>query len=130
MDCERRGGRKAKDDRSVTTSTLSKVCSLSLRDDATKLTCLLTDSFATFEKHFPQLVAIDSHGFQRNKLNFFEREREEMRVLTQASEIAENVWVSLRSSFSHLTETDVTCHSSETRKTYRCRQCRRTARRP
>jgi dual specificity MAP kinase phosphatase len=40
------------------------------------------------------MVAIDSDGFARNKLNFFEREREEMRVLTEATEISENVWVS------------------------------------
>ena len=40
------------------------------------------------------MVAIDSHGFTRNKLDFFEREREEMRVLTQATEISTNVWVS------------------------------------
>lgn len=57
--------------------------------------CVQTDTFAVFERRFPTLVAIDSHGFTRNKLNFFEREREEMRVLTQASEISENVWVSL-----------------------------------
>lgn len=56
----------------------------------------LADSFNVFERNYPTLIAIDSHGFMRNKLNFFDREREEMRVLTQASEVAENVWVSLR----------------------------------
>jgi dual specificity MAP kinase phosphatase len=55
---------------------------------------VVQDPFSSFERNHPTLVAIDSHGFARNKLNFFEREREEMRVLTQASEISENVWVS------------------------------------
>lgn len=53
----------------------------------------LADPFSVFEREYPTLVAIDSHGFTRNKLDFFEREREEMRVLTQATEISPNVWV-------------------------------------
>ncbi|GAA5872276.1 hypothetical protein JCM8547_004799 [Rhodosporidiobolus lusitaniae] len=54
---------------------------------------VVSDPFSVFERDFQQLVAIDSHGFSRNRINFFEREKEEMRVLTQASEIGENVWL-------------------------------------
>ncbi|BGP68978.1 tyrosine/serine/threonine protein phosphatase pps1 [Rhodotorula toruloides] len=54
---------------------------------------VVSDPFTVFERNHPALVAIDSHGFSRNRLNFFEREREEMRVLTVASEIGPNVWL-------------------------------------
>ncbi|GAA5866831.1 hypothetical protein JCM3774_001815 [Rhodotorula dairenensis] len=54
---------------------------------------VITDPFSEFERHYPRLVSIDSHGFSRNRLNFFEREREEMRVLTAATEIGPNVWL-------------------------------------
>ncbi|SGY47307.1 BQ5605_C001g00519 [Microbotryum silenes-dioicae] len=54
---------------------------------------IIVDPFVTFEQRYPTIVGIDSNGFVRNKLNFFEREREEMRVLTQASEILHNVWL-------------------------------------
>ncbi|BGP23389.1 tyrosine/serine/threonine protein phosphatase pps1 [Rhodotorula toruloides] len=54
---------------------------------------VVSDPFPIFERNHPSLVAIDSHGFSRNRLNFFEREREEMRVLTIASEIGPNVWL-------------------------------------
>ncbi|GAA6031732.1 hypothetical protein JCM8097_001957 [Rhodosporidiobolus ruineniae] len=54
---------------------------------------VVSDSFSTFERNFAHLVSIDSLGFSRNRINFFEREKEEMRVLTQASEIGGNVWL-------------------------------------
>ncbi|GAA5842339.1 hypothetical protein JCM11251_003988 [Rhodosporidiobolus azoricus] len=54
---------------------------------------VVSDPFSAFERDFPHLVAIDAHGFSRNRINFFDREKEEMRVLTQASEIGENVWL-------------------------------------
>ncbi|SCV74166.1 BQ2448_6598 [Microbotryum intermedium] len=54
---------------------------------------VIAEPFVTFEQRYPTIVGIDSNGFVRNKLNFFEREREEMRVLTQASEILPNVWL-------------------------------------
>ncbi|GAA5884779.1 hypothetical protein JCM6882_005390 [Rhodosporidiobolus microsporus] len=54
---------------------------------------VVSDPFSAFEREFPHLVAIDAHGFSRNRINFFDREKEEMRVLTQASEIGENVWL-------------------------------------
>lgn len=60
-------------------------CPLALRARA--------DPFSAFERSFPKLVAVDSHGFTRNCLNFFDREREEMRVLTEKSEIGPNVWL-------------------------------------
>lgn len=58
-------------------------------------TYIVTDRFEEFEKRFPDLVAVDGWGFRRNRVDFFEREREEMVGLTKASEIATNVWVSL-----------------------------------
>ncbi|GAA5900034.1 hypothetical protein JCM8208_005572 [Rhodotorula glutinis] len=54
---------------------------------------VVSDPFSAFERSFPKLVCIDSHGFPRNRLNFFDREREEMRVLTEKSEIGPNVWL-------------------------------------
>ncbi|BGP38695.1 tyrosine/serine/threonine protein phosphatase pps1 [Rhodotorula kratochvilovae] len=54
---------------------------------------VISDPFAVFERSFPKLVAVDSHGFSRNRLDFFNREREEMRVLTEKSEIGPNVWL-------------------------------------
>ncbi|GAA6061410.1 hypothetical protein JCM10212_004468 [Sporobolomyces blumeae] len=54
---------------------------------------VIAEPFSVFESSYLKLVAIDSLGFARNRLNFFEREKEEMRVLTQASEIGENVWL-------------------------------------
>ncbi|GAA5835894.1 hypothetical protein JCM9279_002135 [Rhodotorula babjevae] len=54
---------------------------------------VVSDPFTAFERSFPKLVAIDSHGFSRNRLDFFNREREEMRVLTEKSEIGPNVWL-------------------------------------
>ncbi|GAA5973075.1 hypothetical protein JCM21900_004579 [Sporobolomyces salmonicolor] len=54
---------------------------------------MVAEPFSVFERDHPALVAVDSHGFSRNRLDFFEREKEEMRVLTQASEIGENVWL-------------------------------------
>ncbi|CAG8459894.1 13851_t:CDS:2 [Funneliformis caledonium] len=54
---------------------------------------VILDPFSFFEKEFPELVALDSHGITRNKVNFLEKEREEMRLLTAASEISHNVWL-------------------------------------
>ena len=52
------------------------------------------DPFYVFEQRYPYLVAIDSSHFARNQVNFVEKEHEEMRDFTQATEIADNVWVS------------------------------------
>lgn len=56
-------------------------------------TYVVTDRFEEFERSHPHLVAVDGWGFRRNRIDFFEREREEMVALTKASEIATNVWV-------------------------------------
>lgn len=53
-----------------------------------------TDRFEKFEQMYPELVAVDSSGYTMNKLDFVAREREEMRVLTEATEVLENIWVS------------------------------------
>ncbi|CAG8562648.1 496_t:CDS:2 [Paraglomus occultum] len=56
-------------------------------------TFVIIEPFSYFEKEFPDLVSIDSQGFIRNKINFLEQEREEMRLLTAALEISTNVWL-------------------------------------
>lgn len=57
---------------------------------------VVTDSFSAFEQRFPSLVAIDSNGTDRNRVDFVEREREEMERMTRASEIHDNVWLGCR----------------------------------
>lgn len=54
---------------------------------------VVVDPFEVFERRYPDLVAVSSHGFSRHRVDFFEREREEMRILTQASPIGEGVWL-------------------------------------
>ncbi|GAA6007718.1 hypothetical protein JCM11491_003939 [Sporobolomyces phaffii] len=54
---------------------------------------IIAQPFSVFELEHPNLVAFDSHGYARNHLNFFDREKEEMRSLTEATEIGENVWL-------------------------------------
>ena len=54
---------------------------------------VVADRFDVFEQFYPELVAVDSLGYLRNKIDFFEREKEEMRVLTEASPIADGVWL-------------------------------------
>nr|CAG8550662.1 4254_t:CDS:2 [Entrophospora candida] len=56
-------------------------------------TFVILDPFSVFEKDFLNVVAIDNKGIWRNKINFPEQEREEMRILTAASEISPNVWL-------------------------------------
>lgn len=53
------------------------------------------DPFDVFEKELPHLVGIDSRGNLVRKIEFMEREKEEMRNLTRASEIADAVFVCL-----------------------------------
>ncbi|WAQ81856.1 hypothetical protein PtA15_2A169 [Puccinia triticina] len=52
-----------------------------------------SDPFEVFERQFSHVVAVDGWGYRRNKIDFLEREREEMAALTRASEIAQNVWL-------------------------------------
>ncbi|PLW52761.1 hypothetical protein PCANC_07300 [Puccinia coronata f. sp. avenae] len=54
---------------------------------------VVSEPFEVFEREFAHVVAVDGWGYRRNKVDFFEREREEMAALTRASEIAENVWL-------------------------------------
>ncbi|CAG8806681.1 19689_t:CDS:2, partial [Dentiscutata erythropus] len=54
---------------------------------------VIVDPFSYFEEEYPELVSIDSKGVIRNKINFLDREREEMKILTSASEISTNVWL-------------------------------------
>lgn len=54
---------------------------------------VVSEPFEVFERDFSHVVAVDGWGYRRNKIDFFEREREEMAALTKASEIADNVWL-------------------------------------
>lgn len=54
---------------------------------------VITDSFDVFERDFPHLVSIDESGFSRQRVDFVDREREEMQRFTEASEIDENVFM-------------------------------------
>lgn len=54
---------------------------------------VVAEPFETFEHNYPELVGVDSHGFSRNRVDFVDREREEMQRLTAASEIDQNVWL-------------------------------------
>ncbi|KAJ1307294.1 hypothetical protein OPQ81_001404 [Rhizoctonia solani] len=54
---------------------------------------VVTDSFDVFERQYPHLVAVNGKGRDLNRIDFFAREKEEMRELTKASEIADGVWL-------------------------------------
>ncbi|CAG8616303.1 7314_t:CDS:2 [Ambispora leptoticha] len=69
-------------------------------------TFVIIDPFTVFEKDFPDLVAIDSHGVLCNKINFLDQEREEMRLLTEATEISRNVWLGNAADVPVLSEND------------------------
>ncbi|KAL1918033.1 uncharacterized protein VTP21DRAFT_3299 [Calcarisporiella thermophila] len=56
-------------------------------------TFVITDPFSVIEEQFPSLVLLDSKGMPVNKFNFWEEEREEMRLLTTASEISPHIWL-------------------------------------
>ncbi|KAF9115072.1 tyrosine/serine/threonine protein phosphatase pps1 [Mortierella sp. AM989] len=65
-----------------------------LAPEARRQTFVLTDTFAAFEAKYPELVAVSSSGrASRNKVDFWEQEREQMALLTRASEIAPGVWL-------------------------------------
>lgn len=51
------------------------------------------DPFEVFERDHSHLVAVNAKGRDINRIDFFAREKEEMRELTKASEIADGVWV-------------------------------------
>lgn len=54
---------------------------------------VVTEPWQAFEKDYPNLVAVDSQGYTRNRVDFVDREREEMQRLTTASAIDDNVWL-------------------------------------
>ncbi|KAA1086665.1 tyrosine/serine/threonine protein phosphatase pps1 [Puccinia graminis f. sp. tritici] len=54
---------------------------------------IVSEPFEVFERDFSHVVAVDGWGYRRNKIDFFEREREEMAALTRATEISDNVWL-------------------------------------
>ncbi|KAK1834640.1 putative dual specificity protein phosphatase [Podospora conica] len=57
-------------------------------------TFVCTDPFGNFERHHPEIVAVDSSGRPTgNVLDFPNQERLEMYTMTEASEIAHNVWL-------------------------------------
>lgn len=60
------------------------------------LTCK-PESFNEIEKHYPELVNIDSKGRDKHphlQTDLFEREAKESREMTKASEVVEGFWVS------------------------------------
>ncbi|KAF9141511.1 tyrosine/serine/threonine protein phosphatase pps1 [Linnemannia schmuckeri] len=62
--------------------------------ESRRQTFILTDSFAAFEAKYPELVAISNAGRNtKNKVDFWEQEREQMSLLTRASEIAPGIWL-------------------------------------
>ncbi|KAF9363494.1 tyrosine/serine/threonine protein phosphatase pps1 [Mortierella sp. NVP85] len=64
-----------------------------LTSESRRQTFVLTDTFAAFESKYPDLVAVSSAGkASKNKVDFWEQEREQMALLTRASEIAPGVW--------------------------------------
>ncbi|MBW0520546.1 hypothetical protein O181_060261 [Austropuccinia psidii MF-1] len=74
---------------------------------------IVSEPFEVFEREFQSVVAVDGWGYRRNRIDFFEREREEMANLTKASEIAQNVW--LGNSTDVPTPHDDTLSSSQTK---------------
>ncbi|KAI9282453.1 hypothetical protein BC943DRAFT_328820 [Umbelopsis sp. AD052] len=56
-------------------------------------TFVVIDPFSAFEQSYPELVCLDHQGSPVNRVNFWEQEREEMYVLTKASEITKGVWL-------------------------------------
>ncbi|GJJ71361.1 hypothetical protein EMPS_03711 [Entomortierella parvispora] len=61
---------------------------------ARRHTFVLSESFQSFESKFPELVAVSSSGqATKNRVDFWDQEREQMSLLTRASEIAPGVWL-------------------------------------
>ncbi|KAG0197024.1 tyrosine/serine/threonine protein phosphatase pps1 [Mortierella sp. GBA30] len=63
-------------------------------NESRRQTLVLTDTLASFETRYPEMVSITNTGsVGRNKVDFWEQEREQMSLLTRASEIAPGVWL-------------------------------------
>ncbi|KAF8339540.1 uncharacterized protein EI90DRAFT_2249931 [Cantharellus anzutake] len=54
---------------------------------------VITDPFEVFERDYPDLVALDTNGNPVHHIDFMAREKEEMRQLTQATQICDNLWL-------------------------------------
>ncbi|KAL1955157.1 hypothetical protein VTO42DRAFT_8972 [Malbranchea cinnamomea] len=68
-------------------------------------TFTLADSFQELEEKHPEIVAIDSGGdFTGEVMDFFHWERVELRTMSAASEISQNVWVGPTPDWPALTE--------------------------
>ncbi|KAF9950887.1 tyrosine/serine/threonine protein phosphatase pps1 [Mortierella alpina] len=62
--------------------------------ESRRQTLVLIDTFAAFEAKYPEMVSISGTGkVGRNKVDFWEQEREQMSLLTRASEIAPGIWL-------------------------------------
>ncbi|KAF9427613.1 tyrosine/serine/threonine protein phosphatase pps1, partial [Podila epigama] len=56
-------------------------------------TFVLADPFSVLEERYPELVAVSGAGRpSKYKIDFWEQEREQMSLLTRASEIAPGIW--------------------------------------
>ncbi|KAI8388715.1 protein-tyrosine phosphatase-like protein [Radiomyces spectabilis] len=56
-------------------------------------TLVIKDGFDTFERQFPSLVQYSSDGLPIHCLNFLAQEREEMRIMTAATEVTPHIWL-------------------------------------
>ncbi|CAM0140718.1 tyrosine/serine/threonine protein phosphatase pps1 [Umbelopsis sp. WA50703] len=56
-------------------------------------TFVIIEPFDVFEQKHIDLVCLDRQGNAINRINFWEQEREEMYVLTKASQISKGVWL-------------------------------------
>ncbi|KAG0213504.1 tyrosine/serine/threonine protein phosphatase pps1 [Mortierella sp. NVP41] len=65
-----------------------------MQPESRRQTFILADSFAAFETKYPELVAVSNGGRNsKNKVDFWEQEREQMSLLTRGSEIAPGIWL-------------------------------------
>ncbi|KAF9286747.1 tyrosine/serine/threonine protein phosphatase pps1 [Mortierella alpina] len=70
--------------------------------ESRRQTLVLIDTFAAFEAKYPEMVSISGTGkVGRNKVDFWEQEREQMSLLTRASEIAPGIWLGNNSDVPH-----------------------------
>ncbi|KAG0041230.1 tyrosine/serine/threonine protein phosphatase pps1, partial [Gryganskiella cystojenkinii] len=66
---------------------------------ARRHTFVLTDTFETIEAKYPELIAVSNAGqATKNRVDFWDQEREQMSLLTRASEIAPGIWANFQPS--------------------------------
>ncbi|CAO1618036.1 unnamed protein product [Sympodiomycopsis kandeliae] len=73
---------------------------------------IVTEPFEAFENNHPHLVAVDGAGVSRNRVDFIDREREEMQRLTAAAPIDDNVWLGCTGDIPSLMESSNTQEDS------------------